>query len=252
MNTGLHSVDIDMNRGSATTPVTVRPWLISKWLLTITAVLVVLSLAANAYGLSQDQLSLAAERVIKLVDLDDEANAPAFFSTVLLLLATALLAAVARHQHSHRERDARHWWALTVVFLALSFDEAAEIHETMIGPFQRLFEGNRFVYFGWVVPGAAFVVVVGLFFLRFLFELEPKTRNRFILAGAIFVGGALGIEVVEGYIASGRGEDNWTYVIAFTMQELLEMVGIVVFIHAILDHLSRLTSGLDVAWDTDR
>ncbi|MEL6983467.1 MAG: hypothetical protein AAFO29_13660 [Actinomycetota bacterium] len=193
-------------------------------------------------------IGLAAERIVALVDLDDEANAPTFFSVLLLASAGALLGVIARHRRASGEPGASHWAMLSILFIGLSFDEAASIHETMIGPFRRMFPDNRFVYFGWVVPGAIFVLLVGALFLRFLLTLDRRTRNLFVASGVIFIGGALGIEVVEGYIASGRGEDNWPYVIALTVQEVMEMVGVIVFIYALLEHLRNLTAGIDLHW----
>ena len=200
------------------------------WLYAIAAGLTALSLVADALVLSRGEGGPAAARLVDLVDLDAEANAPAFFSTMLLATAAVLLAIIARHRQVAAEPGFPYWWALALVFAALAFDEAASIHETMIGPGRRLAPGNRFLYFGWVIPGTAFVVVVGAFFARFLWRLDPTTRNRFVVAGAVFVGGALGVELIEGYIASGRGEDNWPYVLALTTQEVLEMVGAILFI----------------------
>ncbi len=219
------------------------------WLLVTTAVLTGLSLAAEAYVLSRDQpIGLAAERIVALVDLDAEANAPTFFSVMLLAAAALLLALIFRHHHADGRHGAAYWGVLALLFAGLSFDEAVSLHETMIGPFRRLFPDNRFVYFGWVVPGAIFVLVVGASFLRFLVRLHPRLRNRFIVAGAVYVGGALGVEVIEGVIASDIGEENWTYVSALTVQEVMEMVGVILFIGALLDHLRSLTAGIDVTW----
>ena len=212
-------------------------------------VLTVLSLIADAYVLSlSSPIGLAAERIVQLVDLDAEANLPTFFSIMLLATAAMLLAVIASHRLAAAEPGAWRWAALSILFFGLALDEAASIHETMIGPFRRMFPDNRFVYFGWVIPGAIFVLIVGAIFLRFLLNLEPRTRSLFIIAGVLFVGGALGIEVVESYIASGSGEDNWSYVAALTVQELLEMVGAIVFIYALLEHLRKLTAGVTVDW----
>lgn len=235
--------------GISHTPITVNPRAVSRWLLAITAVLAVLSLVAAAYVLSLDRpIGLAAERIVGLVDLDAEANAPTFFSILLLASAGALLGVIARHRRANGEPGALQWAMLSILFIGLSFDEAASIHETMIGPFRRMFPDNRFVYFGWVIPGAVFVLIVGVLFFRFLLRLDSRTRTLFIAAGFIFVGGALGIEVVESYIASGQGEENWPYVIALTVQEVLEMVGVILFIYALLEHMRDLTSGLDLTW----
>ncbi len=236
----------------AHTPIRINIRTIIVWLLAISGLLTVFSLIANAYVLEGDRaVGLAAQRIVDFVDLDAEANAPTFFSILLLATAACLLYVIARHRSANDEPYASHWALLSLLFLGLSFDEAVSIHETMIGPFRRMFPDYRFAYFGWVIPGAAFVVLVGAWFLGFLMKLDQRTRNLFVIAGVIFVGGALGLEVVEGYIASARGEENWTYEAALTAQELLEMVGVIVFIYALLDYLQGLSSGLDFSWADD-
>ena len=57
------------------------------WLYAVAAGLTVLSLVADALVLSRGEGGPAAARLVDLVDLDAEANAPAFFSTMLLATA---------------------------------------------------------------------------------------------------------------------------------------------------------------------
>lgn len=101
------------------------------------------------------------------------------------------------------------WLALAAVVAVLSFDEYASLHETFSGPFRDTFGGPRAFYFGWVVPGTVFVAAVAALSLPFLATLGHRTRRLFVLAGAIYVTGALGLEFIEGVVASEIGEENW-------------------------------------------
>ena len=47
-------------------------------------------------------------------------------------------------------------------------------------------------------------------------------------------------------IASSSGEDNYPYITALTIQEALEMLGVILFIHALLDHLQSFATTVDV------
>jgi hypothetical protein len=67
--------------------------------------------------------------------------------------------------------------------------------------------------------------------------LPARTRRLFLAAGAIFVAGAIGVEAVSGMQASLHGEQNLTYHLVITVEELLEMTGIVIFIYALLDYI---------------
>ena len=60
-----------------------------------------------------------------------------------------------------------------------------------------------------------------------------------IAAGAIFVGGAIGVEMLGGHWFVTQGRDNVTYVALQTLEETMEMMGIVVFIYALAEYLDE-------------
>jgi hypothetical protein len=102
-----------------------------------------------------------------------------------------------------------------------------------------MFHTTGSLHYAWIIPAGICVALFVLGYLRFLAKLPAKTRRLFLLAGAIFVGGALGIEAVSGKHASLHGEQNLTYHLIIAVEELFEMAGVVVFIYALLDHISR-------------
>ena len=79
-----------------------------------------------------------------------------------------------------------------------------------------------------------FVFVIA--YLRFLMHLSLPIRNLFIAAGLIYVGGAIGLEAIGGRHFDLYGKDA-VYQVYTTVEELLEMTGIVVFIYALLEHI---------------
>ena len=82
-------------------------------------------------------------------------------------------------------------------FVVMAFDEGWSIHETLVNPIRSLLGSSRLgiFYFAWVVPGIAIVLALGLYFLGFLRRLPGLTRRQFILAAALFLGGAIGMEL---------------------------------------------------------
>ena len=62
------------------------------------------------------------------------------------------------------------------------------------------------------------------------------------MAGGVYVGGALGMELVGGYYASGYGTQNLTYPYLATAEEVLEMIGATFFLRALMIHLRDLGS----------
>jgi hypothetical protein len=65
-----------------------------------------------------------------------------------------------------------------------------------------------------------------------------------MLAGAGYVGGALGMEMIGGAYASAYGYDAY-YPVLTIVEETLEMLGILLFLHALLcymtAHMPRVT-----------
>lgn len=123
-------------------------------------------------------------------------------------------------------------------FLYIAFDEAFQIHEKLIWPFQRLIgEDNLGIfYFAWVIPAIFIVIMLGLFFLKFLLYLSVTERNRFLLAAALYLGGAIGMELIGGRHVELYGEENWGYSTITTLEESLEMAGLIFFIWALLKY----------------
>ena len=84
------------------------------------------------------------------------------------------------------------------------------------------------------------MILLAIGFLLFFRSLPAETRRQFPVAGAIFLGGAIGAEVIGGaYVSSERGGDDAVYRVITTVEELLEMLGIVVFLQALLSYLAR-------------
>ena len=186
---------------------------------------------------------------VKLFDLKREGNIPTFFSASTLLLCSALLAIIAFAKKKEDAPYRLHWKALSVIFLSLSLDEAAELHEMTIKPLRSALNASGFLHYTWVILGIVFSLIVVLAYLRFLADLPKKTRDLFLAAGALFIGGALGMEMISGYYWSPhfgqflqRSSHFCNYMLNTamrgTLEELLEMLGIVVFIYALMSYIS--------------
>lgn len=190
----------------------------------------------------------------QLFNVDLERNIPTMYSASALLFCSILLAIIANAKKIAGNTYLRHWTGLSIIFLYLSLDEALIIHDKLIKPLRSTFNASGFLYFTWVIPGAIFVLVCLLAFLKFLTHLPAQTRRLFLIAGLIFVTGALGVEMVGGYYSNLYGERNIGYAIITTIEELLEMLGIVAFIYALLSYMSfHITSvGLQVNFINDK
>lgn len=178
--------------------------------------------------------------LMRLLNVDVEWNIPSFFSVLMLLFAALLLAVVTALERKQSRAHALHWTVLTLGFLFMAVDELVSMHEKLILPLRRVLGNEEFgvFYFAWVIPGMAIVVGAGLFFLKFLLRLPGRTKRSFIIAGLLYVGGVIGIELIAGRHAESFGFHNLTYSILTLIEESLEMAGVVVFIDALLVYLA--------------
>jgi len=189
--------------------------------------------------------------VLRLFYLDAEQNVPSYFSTLLLFLPAMALGGVAVLKRREGKRFATHWTVLSLTFLFLSMDEAASIHEGAIGPMREVLGpyADGPLWFAWVVPGALACAVFGLSYVRFLWSLPGRTRRGMIASGAVYLLGALGMEMVGASYAFHHGQDNLLFTLISTAEESLEMAGLVWFLYVVLDYVGLVYGAvtLDVA-----
>ncbi|MBF5080380.1 hypothetical protein F1641_01040 [Quadrisphaera sp. INWT6] len=173
----------------------------------------------------------------RLVDLDAEANVPTWFSTLLLALLAAACAVTGLLLRARGERS----WPLllpALVAAAMSLDELAQLHEDLQLLSERLDLGSPNA-FGWVVPGAAVAVGVGVVLLFAARAMAPALRWRLVAAGVVYFAGALGVEVLAGPLyRPGQGDQvpvqSTLYVLSNALEEGLEMAGALVALAAVL------------------
>lgn len=177
---------------------------------------------------------------LALVSLDGEHNLPALFSTLLLLFAALLLALIARLARGQKAPDASKWTLLAVGFLFMSLDEAMALHEKLIDPLRGLLASQHLgiFYYAWVIPAIALVVALGLYFLPFMLRLPRRTAVAFVIAAAFYLGGALGVELIEGWWKEDHSYIDPVYHLLVTLEESLEMGGAILFIRALLGYIA--------------
>jgi len=205
----------------------------------LTLVVLCLTLASLAgqfstYFLGHDTL----KGFVRLFDLNYENNIPTWYSSSALMLCSLLLATIAVAKKRDSAHYVFHWTALSIIFLFLSLDEAASVHEITIDPLKAALNAGPVLLHTWVVLGAAVVLIIVVAYWRFLSDLPSPTRRLFLTAGIIYVGGALGIELLGGWYAALYGYHNMTYAMIVTIEEFFEMQGIVVFIYALMSYMS--------------
>jgi hypothetical protein len=112
-----------------------------------------------------------------LFNVDYESNIPAFFSALLLISSAALLSLIAFAKK--KQRDFLHWLALAAIFLFLSIDEIAQVHESIINVMRELFNASGYFRDAWVIPYGIFAFLLLVVYFKFLYHLPARTRFYF-------------------------------------------------------------------------
>ncbi len=173
----------------------------------------------------------------RLFDLNTENNIPTWFSSLALLLCAALLAGISVHKRQVGDHYANHWVGLTTIFLFMSADEAASIHEMATPLLQFAFTFDSYLLDSWVILYGMVVLIIGLVYLQFLASLPPRTRYQFLMAGILYVGGALGVEMLGANAYAMYGKESLIFWNFYTLEESLEMFGIVVFVYGLSSYM---------------
>jgi hypothetical protein len=215
---------------------------IARKLLLIVAVLVVLSLVGRFLLFYAGSVP-GVKPLVRQFYLDEESNIPALYSAIALAFASGLLFLISRFERLAASVQAKSWQVLAGIFLYLALDELNSFHEILIGPVRNRLGLSGLFYFAWVVPAMGLVLLFVCVFLNFLQQLNRTTQVQFIAAGGIFVLGALGFEMLNGAVYERLGDvaANFDplYQALMTAEELLEMLGVVLFIYALVAYLNR-------------
>ncbi len=223
--------------------VRLSPDLVVHLLLAVITVLTLVNLVTVAVVFILDEPTLTYESdVVQLFDIDFEQSIATWYQGTIVAICGVLLLliGVAHHQQGHT-RFAVYWIVLAIIFFGLSLDEVLAVHEQSMVPIRTaLGISGGVLYFAWVIPAFALLVLLAIGLIPFLRSLPGETRRQFLAAGTIFVGGALGLEMIAGaYVSEGRGGDTSLYKVLATVEEVLEMVGIVAFLRALLVYWAR-------------
>ena len=174
---------------------------------------------------------------IKIFNVVGEGKIPTWYSACTLLFCALLLFVIAFLKRKNLHSYFWHWAGLATIFAYMSLDEATRIHEVVSGYLTREYNTTGIFYYAWVIPAIFFVLIFGIMYLKFTLNLQKRTRYLFMVAFFIYVGGALGLEMVESALYYKDNHYSTAYYIIGTIEEFLEMSGIVVFIYALIDYI---------------
>lgn len=191
----------------------------------------------------------AGARLAQMFDVNLENNVPAYYSSVLLLSCAPLLLYICAHSRRAGDRRAWYWLGLALIFLGLSLDEAIELHGRLNAPVAEHLGTGGLTSFGWTIPAIVIVVFLGAAYARFLLSLPRRVGIILAASGALYVAGAVGLELVAGFLVSEhfQASANRTYALATLsehLKEMLEMSGVSLFLYGLLRYIRDEMKGV--------
>lgn len=177
---------------------------------------------------------------IMAFSVDHEQTLPTWFSVGMLAFIGFVAAEIAMAERQAASPLRWHWALISVVFFYISYDELASLHERVGNFLAARGLGGPFHY-AWVVVAAPLALLFAVLMIRLLRSVPRRTAAMMALAGALYVGGALGGEIVTGVgVDAGYGPDTLVGQLLVVGEELLEMLGTALFLVTILRHRDRV------------
>ena len=210
----------------------------------IVTVVIALSLFADIFTKITGHSRLLG--FLRLLDVSSEQSIPTYVSVINLLLASILIFIIYNYEKTNKQNGAGYWLFLSTLFLFLSVDESAKIHENfgkvhaylvrkeLISP---ILDSHQ-----WLPFGVFFVFVISIVLLPFIRELPADTRRYFLIAGCVFVTGAVGFEYLgavmleTGFVDSRK---DMVYIVRGLFEEGFEMYGVAIFNCALYREILR-------------
>lgn len=171
----------------------------------------------------------------RLLSPDRERGIPAAFSFLLILTTAALLWGMtfASVDAEAVARFRTRWRLLAGALLFVGFDELLAVHEKVSEQMRAALGLSGIWRFGWTIPYGLAGLVLAWLMIRPLQAL-PRWSRMLMLAGGLCYGiGAVGMEMLGDLIEAADGPEA-LYVAETVMEELLEMVGVWLFLARVL------------------
>lgn len=191
-----------------------------------------------------------------LFNIDWERNVPTMYQSFkLVLVGSIFLTIYIINKYVIRNKEVKdnyYWIGLTIILLAMGFDEVAEIHEifpfyirelfpSFSGWYESLFQSFGFqssIWIIYVLPLFPFVFAWGLYVLRYVLKQYGKRSVPLIIGIVLFFIGAIVFEFI------GTLDDVFfgpKYELVMLVEEMFEMVGGTVFAVFALSELNIFT-----------
>jgi hypothetical protein len=173
---------------------------------------------------------------------DRRLNFPFFFSLSLLLINLFLLYRIIRIK-TRSKPQAIFWITMGIAFLLFTVDEAFYIHQHFkMKTFGTIASYDRasWSHYLWVIPYFVIFGILMTLLFRYSSAITNKLKRDLLIAGLVFLLGAVGMEFAGTYYAIIRPRADVYLLLIKSAEGLLQMIGSVMFIQIFYRHHNDL------------
>lgn len=175
-------------------------------------------------------------------DLNVEKHFGAIFGTFLILFASCNMAFAAYRVWPQRAKTLG-WVLMSGVLMFMAFDEFLSLHERAgsVAGLETEGYGTRVLPI-WVQAMAVVVAILCIPMGIFWWKTMKGLRVRTLISVAVYLGGAMGIEIVSSAFVMHQGAANYGYIMLVALEEGMEMLGMIICIDVMLLYLTHFAS----------
>lgn len=231
----------------------VRLTLSARRILLVTLIAIGLLVSAHAFRsrlvLAWPEPSLLQGEVLRIFSIGAESGLTTWVTIIMMLSIVLVSVLIGLAERAAQPRGWRQWIAVAAVFGFASLDEQIQLHEMWVEPFREIFRITTGPFIlAWVIPAIALSSVLAVVFLPFVVRLPTRTRVWVIAAVALWLAGAIGMEMVDSATFELRQAmepvvAHWVSAILYTTEEAMEMLGVAVLLHTLLVHARDYNPG---------
>jgi hypothetical protein len=185
---------------------------------------------------------------VGLFNLNMESNIPTLYQVLAIFFSSFLIYLIIKSKV--KTKLIQHYWIMLMILtIYMGIDEATQIHESWSGAMKLIFPNQikGIFSYSWFILEGVLALVVAIYFMNFIFRINKNVRILLIVAAAIYLSGALLVDIISSLFDSKFGT-AFIYELLPTLEEVLEMLGIAVFIRALLKYIKMelITNNLNL------
>ena len=174
-------------------------------------------------------------RTLRILEIDEKTGIATWYSSLLFAVSAGLAVAIFQRTDAPNLRGRWHWLVLALLLLLLSLTKLTSLHKLALSLAEHL---SRNLGFGVprLVFGVLLLLLLVVLYLRLLRSLHPRVRRALLVAGTVYLGGLVVLDIAGSLAWHWWGGDSAGYVVTSNLEELAEMAGTILLIRGFLLH----------------